>query len=88
MNITASIKDSKSNYVKGTNKILIKINGKSYVNSSTQKAVYYEVHDGIVNLTNIKLPPNTTVKRIMIVSGERQAYYENRKESLEINYIK
>ena len=87
MNITATIKDSKSNYVKGTNKILIKINGKSYVNSSTQKAAYYEVHDGIVNLTNIKLPPNTTVKRVLIVSGERQAYYENRTESLEINYI-
>ena len=87
MNLTANIKDSKMNYVIGTNKILIKINGKSYVNSSTQKAVYYEVQDGIVNLTNIKLPQNTTVKRVLIVSGERQAYYENRAESFEINYI-
>lgn len=87
MNISANITDYKGNYVIGTNKVLIKINGVSYINATTKKAVYYEVHDGIIELRNIMIPEDVHVKRIMLVTGERQAYYENRAETFDIKYV-
>lgn len=84
LSINATLTDYAGSNVVGTNKILIKINGKSLVNSTTGKAIYYSVKDGVINLTDIIVDPEVTIKRVMLVTGERQAYLESRNETLDI----
>ena len=84
LSISATLKDYKGNYLIGTNKVTIKINGKNYVNPTTGKAVYWSVKDGKVSLSGIQIDPKTTIKRVMVVTGERQAYHEGRNETTNI----
>ena len=84
LSVSATLKDYKGNYLIGTNKVTIKINGKNYVNPATGKAVYWSVKDGKVSLSGIQVDPKTTIKRVMIVTGERQAYLEGRNETTNI----
>ena len=82
LSVKATLKDYKGNNLIGTNKVTVKINGKSYTKNG--KAVYWSVKNGDVNLSSIEVDPKTTIKRIMIVTGERQAYLEGRAETTNI----
>ena len=84
LSVKATLTDYKGNYLRGTNKVTIKINGKNYVDSKTGKAKYWSVKDGKVNLKDIQVDPKTTIKRVMLVTGERQAYTEGRAETTKI----
>ena len=79
LNLKATLTDYKGNNLIGTNKVAIKINGNSYTDSKG-KAVYWSVKDGKVNLINVQIDPKTTIKRVMLVTGERQAYMDGRAE--------
>ena len=83
LNINADIKDYKTKNVVGDNKISIKINGKTYTDKNN-KAVYWKVTDGKINLTEIQVDSTTKIKRVMIVTGERQAYTSGRTETTNI----
>ena len=82
LNIKATLKDYKGQNLIGTNKILIKINGRSY--PVDQKAQYWMIQNGEINLKNIQVNPNITIKRVMIVTGERQAYLGAKNETSKI----
>ena len=83
LSLNATIKDYKANNVIGTNKYTIKINSKSYTDNNG-KAVYWNAKDGEINLSGIQIDPKTTIKRVMIVTGERQSYLEGRTETTNI----
>ena len=82
LNVKAMLKDYKGNNLIGTNKVTIKINGKSYTKNG--KPVYWTVKNGNVDLMGIQIDPKTTIKRVMLVTGERQAYTEGRTETTNI----
>ena len=82
LNVKATLKDFKGNNLIGTNKVTIKINGKSYTKNG--KPVYWSVKNGNVDLTGIQVDPKTIIKRILLVTGERQAYLEGRAETTNI----
>ena len=84
LNVKAVLKDYMDNNVLGTSKVLIKVNGKSLRNETSGKAFYFNVKDGVVDLSGIQVDANTTIKRVMLVVGERQAYFESRNETKEI----
>ena len=84
LSVKATLKDFKGNNLIGTNKVTIKINGKNYVDPKNGKAKYWSVKDGVVNLSGIQVDPKTTIKRVMVVTGERQAYTEGRNETTKI----
>lgn len=84
LSVKATLKDYKGNNLIGTNKVTIKINGKSYIDSKNGKVKYWSVKNGVVNLTGIVVDPKTTIKRVMLVTGERQAYHEERAETTNI----
>ena len=84
LSVKATLKDYKGNNLIGTNKVTIKINGKSYIDPKNGKPKYWSVKNGVINLTSIQVDPKTTIKRVMIVTGERQAYLEGRKETNKI----
>ena len=85
LNVKTTLKDYRSNNLIGTNKVTIKINGKSYTKNN--KPVYWSIKNEIVNLTGIQIDPKTTIKRVLIVTGERQAYLEARTETNTITKI-
>ena len=87
LNINATLKDYKGNNLFGTNKVTIKINGKNYVDPNTNQAKYWNVKNGVVILKDVQVDYKTTVKRVMVVTGERQAYMEGRAETTDIKYI-
>ena len=76
LSIKASMKDYKDNYLVGTNKICIKINGKTYQENGETK--YFYVENGKVDLTGIKVASGTKVSSVTIVTGDRQAYLSAR----------
>ena len=82
LSVKATLKDYKGNKLIGTNKVTIKINGKSYTKNG--KPVYWSVKNGNINLTGIQVDPKTTIKRVLLVTGERQAYHEGRAETTNI----
>ena len=82
LSVKATLKDYKGNNLIGTNKVTIKINGKSYTKNN--KPVYWSVKNGNVDLTGIQVNPKTTIKRVLLVTGERQAYLEGRSETTNI----
>ena len=87
LSLKATLKDYKGNNLIGTNKVTIKINGKNYVDPKNGKAKYWSVKNGDVNLNYIQIDPKTTIKRVMIVTGERQAYTEGRNEISTITRV-
>ena len=85
LSVKATLKDYKGNNLIGTNKVTIKINGKSYTRNG--KAVYWSVKNGNVDLSGIQVDPKTTIKRVLLVTGERQAYTEGRAETTTITKV-
>ena len=84
LSVKATLKDYKGNNLIGTNKVTIKINGNSYIDSKNVKVKYWSVKNEVVDLTGIVVDPKTTIKRVMPVTGERQAYHEERAETTNI----
>ncbi|MBR0472714.1 MAG: hypothetical protein IJI98_08490 [Methanosphaera sp.] len=84
LNVQATIKDYKAKNVIGTNQVNIKINGKTYVNPNTGKTQNFQVTGGKISLKNIQLKDDITVKKVMIVTGARQAYLGARNETRNI----
>ena len=82
LSVKATLKDYKGNSLIGTNKVTIKINGKGYTKNG--KAVYWSVKNGKIDLSGIQIDPKTTIKRVLVVTGERQAYLEGRAETSNI----
>ena len=74
LSIKANILDEYKNNVVGTNKVTIKINGKTYKENGKTKI--YSVKNGVINLFGLDLEGNK-VKSLTIVTGERQSYYES-----------
>ena len=82
LSIKGSIKDYMKKYVKGTNKVCVKIDGLSYeVNGKVQ---YFKIKNGRINLKNIKIKNPSKVKKLVIVSGERVAYIKGQSKATKI----
>ena len=84
LSVKVTLKDFKGNNLIGTNKVTVKINGKSYIDPKNGKPKYWSVKNGVVDLTGIQIDSQTTIKRVMVVTGERQAYLEGRNETTNI----
>ncbi|MCD7781667.1 MAG: hypothetical protein LUG89_03100, partial [Methanosphaera sp.] len=76
MNITARITDTNNNTVTGTNKICIKINGKT-LRDSNNNVLYFTIVDGVINLNNITVNASY-ITNITIVTGQRCCYTASR----------
>ena len=87
LTIQATLKDYKGQNLKGNNKIIIKINGKTYTDPKTGKTKYWSIKNGEINLSNIKTDKNMTIKEVTIVTGERQAYLEGRNKTKNITCV-
>ena len=72
MNVTAKILDYQGNFVVGTNKICLKVNGVTLKDENNQ-TIYYTINNGVIGLKNIIIPVKN-VNNITIVTGDRQAY--------------
>ena len=84
VNIQANIKDYKNNNVVGSNDISLKINGKTYLNPKTGKTQVFQVTDGKINIKGVQLKEDVTLKKLMVVTGARQAYLGARNETSNI----
>ena len=84
LSIKANIKDYKGNNVKGTNKINLKINGKTYIDPKTNKTAYFTVTNGIIDLKDIAVDKNINIKSVTLVTGARNAYLGSRNETTDI----
>ena len=82
LTLKATLKDYKGNNLIGKNHLTIKINGKSFTVNG--EVPYWTVNNGIVDLDWLIMDPKITIKRIMLVTGERQAYTEGRAETTNI----
>ena len=54
------------------------------MNPNKGKATYWSIKDGVVKLSGIDVDCKTTIKRVMLVTGEHQAYTECRNETTTI----
>ena len=85
LTITGSITDYMNNNVIGTNKVNVKVNGKSLMKNN--KAVYVAVTEGVMNIV-VDIPSNIgTVKSITLVTGERCSYKEGRTTYTNIKSV-
>ena len=84
VSITANIKDYMNKNVIGTNKIAIKFNGKTYKNPKTGKTQYFKVENGKIKLKNIIVNKTINIKKVTIVTGERQAYLKGQNQTTKI----
>ena len=82
LSINATFTDFEDNYVVGSNKVCVKINGKTYQEDG--KAKYFRVKDGKVDLTGIKLASGTKVQSVMLVTGDSEAYQGARATTTDI----
>ena len=82
LTVNGNIKDYKNNYVKGKNKLTLKINGKTYkVNGKSQS---YTVKNGIINLKDIIIKNSSNVNTVTIVTGQREAYLKGQSKATKI----
>ena len=85
LSLKATFTDFEDKYLVGTNKVCVKINGKTYQENGHAK--YFNITDGKVDLTGIKLANNTKVKEVMLVTGANQGYLEARATTKDIQTI-
>lgn len=83
LKVKAKLTDYENNNLVGINKICIKINGVTYKDAKG-KTIYFNVKDGNIDLSGIKLAKGTSVKSVMIVTGTRQAYLSARASTTDI----
>ena len=82
LSIKGSIKDYMKKYVKGTNKVCIKIDGSTY--KINGKVKYFKIKNGRINLKNIKINNPSSVKTVSVVSGDRVAYLKGQSKAKKI----
>ena len=87
LSITGTIKDYNNNFVRGNNKVIIKINGVSLKDSNNQP-MYYQVVEGKINLQNITIPPYKNFNEITMVTQDRVAYKSSQAKSTNIEILK
>jgi hypothetical protein len=87
LSITGTIKDYNNNYVRGNNKVIIKINGVS-LKDSNNEPMYYQVTEGKINLQNITIPPYKNFNEITMVTQDRVAYKSSQAKSTNIEILK
>ena len=85
LSIKATFTDYQNNNLVGTNKICVKINGETYKVNGTTK--YFNIKDGVVDLTGIKIKSGTTVESVTLVTGDRQAYESARVTTTKIKVL-
>ncbi|RAP52094.1 MAG: hypothetical protein BZ137_09245 [Methanosphaera sp. rholeuAM130] len=84
--ITGTIKDYNNNYVRGNNKVIIKINGVS-LKDSNNEPIYYQVTEGKIDLQNITIPPYKNFNEITMVTQDRVAYKSAQAKSTSIEIL-
>ena len=84
LSLLATIKDYKNNFVIGNNNVAIKINGKTYVSQSTSKHEIFKVSEGKMLVLLLQIPKDIKIKKVMLVTGARQAYLGARNETADI----
>jgi hypothetical protein len=82
ISVKATFTDYQDNLLVGVNKICVKINGKTYRENNETK--YFYVHNGIVDLSGIKVEEGTDVESITLVTGDRQPYLSARVTTTDI----
>nr|WQH65246.1 Ig-like domain repeat protein [Methanosphaera sp. ISO3-F5] len=82
LSVKATMTDYKGNNLVGNSTIAIKINGRTYQENG--KAKYFNIVNGKVNLSGLKLSPGEKVHSVMIVTGERQSYHAARETTTDI----
>jgi hypothetical protein len=82
LSIKGTFTDYQDNLLVGYNKVCIKINGKTYQENNETR--YFDVYDGIIDLTGIKVPSDTNVKSVTVVTGDREAYLSARVTTTDI----
>ncbi|OED29998.1 carboxypeptidase-like regulatory domain-containing protein [Methanosphaera sp. WGK6] len=86
MAIKANLTDANGNLLVGTNKICVKVNGKT-LRDSKNETMYFTVTNGIINLPNINTTGINKFKNITIVTGERQAYTSGQSTTTKITVV-
>lgn len=82
LSIKATLKDLKGKNLLGTNKICLKINGKTY--SINNETMYYYVKDGAVSINGIYIDNPAKITSVGIVTGDREAYLPARATTKKI----
>ncbi|MBR0473065.1 MAG: Ig-like domain repeat protein, partial [Methanosphaera sp.] len=82
LSVKATMTDYKGNNLVGNSTIAIKINGRTYQEKGKTK--YFNIVNGKVNLSGLKLSPGEKVHSVMIVTGERQSYHAARETTTDI----
>ncbi|WP_455645648.1 C1 family peptidase [Methanosphaera sp.] len=83
--ITGNMTDFHGNLLVGTNKVCIKVNGKS-LKDNNNNTMYFTVTNGIIDISNI----NTTVRvfdNITIVTGENKSYKSGQATTTELTIV-
>lgn len=80
LSIKGTIKDYQNNYVKGINKVCVKVNGATYRQNGVIK--YFKVKNGVINISGLKV--DKAIASVGVVSGDRQAYLEGRGSTTKI----
>ena len=83
LSIKATFTDYENNLLVGDNKICVKINGITY--KENNQAKYFTVHNGIVDLTGLKIDDGTKVQSVTLVTGDRSAYLSARETTKDIS---
>ncbi len=84
--ITGNITDYKGNLLKGVNKVCVKVNNGT-IRDANNNTIFFNVVNGIIDLSNIDASKFKTFDEIMIVSGDRQAYLEGRNTTSDLTII-
>lgn len=83
ISITATMKDYHNNYLIGTNKIIIKINGITLTQTNGNPQ-YFMIEDGRITLSNISIPSYNKYTTLTIVTQDRLGYKSARATSTTI----
>ncbi|OED30098.1 S-layer family protein, partial [Methanosphaera sp. WGK6] len=84
--ISGNITDYNGNLVVGTNKVCVKVNGKT-LRDNNNDTMYFTVTNGNINLTNINTTGIKSFNNITIVTGERQAYNAGRNTTTQLTIV-
>ncbi|RAP44067.1 MAG: hypothetical protein BZ135_08845 [Methanosphaera sp. rholeuAM6] len=83
LSIKATLTDYQNKNLVGTNKICIKINGVTYKENGKTK--YFDIKEGKIDLSGIKVDKGVTVKEVTVVTGDREAYMSARATTTKIS---
>ncbi|WP_455645647.1 C1 family peptidase [Methanosphaera sp.] len=84
--ITGNITDYNENLLVGTNKVCVKVNGKT-LKDNNNNTMYFTVTNGVINLTNINTTGINTIKNITICSSENKSYKSGRNTTTQITIV-